>query len=47
MIGAGRFEGVLLRADRMRGIFGVGENYDTITFNRTGNTLSIDRKVNR
>ena len=36
LLGAGRFEGVLLEANRLRGIFAVGEAFDTITFVRTG-----------
>lgn len=32
--GAGKFEGALVGPDRMRGIFAVGESYDTITFVR-------------
>ena len=35
LIGAGRFEGALLDKSRLRGIFAVGEAYDTITFVRT------------
>ena len=47
LVGAGRFEGVLVEPNRLRGIYAVNENYDTITFNRTGTTVSNDRKVNR
>lgn len=36
LIGAGRFEGSLLEQNRLRGIYAVGESYDTITFVRTG-----------
>jgi hypothetical protein len=45
LIGAGRFEGVLIETNRLRGIFAVGESYDTITFNRTGTAVSADRRV--
>lgn len=34
MIGAGKFEGTLVEPTRMRGIFLVGESFDTITFVR-------------
>ncbi len=34
LLGAGKFEGVLVEAARLRGIFAVGESYDTITFVR-------------
>ena len=47
LVGAGRFEGVLVEPNRLRGIYAVNESYDTITFNRTGATVSIDRKVSR
>lgn len=36
LLGAGKFEGVLVEAGRLRGIFAVGESYDTITFVRNG-----------
>src|SRR5512141_2929428 len=36
LLGAGRFEGVLVEPNRLRGVFAVGTGYDTITFNRTG-----------
>jgi hypothetical protein len=45
LFGAGRFEGALVEPNRLRGIYAVGENYDTITFNRTSTTLTSDRKV--
>lgn len=35
LLGAGRFEGVLIESNRLRGVFSVGEAYDTITFIRT------------
>ncbi len=35
LLGAGRFEGVLVEDNRLRGIFSVQESYDTITFVRT------------
>ena len=47
LLGAGRFEGVLIEPNRLRGIYAVNANFDTITFNRTSATVSIDRKVNR
>ncbi len=34
LLKAGKFEGALVGPDRMRGIFAVGESYDTITFVR-------------
>ena len=34
LIGAGKFEGALVLPTRLRGIFAVGESFDTITFNR-------------
>ncbi|HEX2722292.1 MAG TPA: hypothetical protein VHM24_05200 [Gemmatimonadaceae bacterium] len=40
LLGAGRFEGTLVAPTRMRGIFAVGESYDTITFNRTQTVLA-------
>ncbi|MEO8577836.1 MAG: hypothetical protein ABI556_14090 [Gemmatimonadales bacterium] len=40
LLGAGRFEGVLIEPTRLRGIFSVQESYDTITFNRVSNTVS-------
>lgn len=40
LLGAGRFEGVLMEPNRLRGIFSVQEAYDTITFNRVSNTVS-------
>ena len=45
LLGAGRFEGALVEPNRLRGIYAVGESYDTITFNRTSTTLTSDRKV--
>jgi len=41
LLGAGRFEGVLLESDRLRGIFAVGTAYDTITFSRFSNLVSL------
>ena len=40
LIGAGRFEGVLLESNKMRGIFAVQEAYDTITFTKFSNAVS-------
>ena len=40
LLGAGRFEGVLVESNRMRGIFAVQEAYDTITFTKSSNTVS-------
>lgn len=40
LLGAGRFEGVLIEPDRLRGIFSVGEAYDTITFRKFSNAVS-------
>ena len=34
LTGAGRFEGALLEHNRLRGIFALGESFDTITFVR-------------
>lgn len=45
LFGAGRFEGALVEPNKLRGIYAVGESYDTITFNRTGTTLTSERKV--
>lgn len=36
LLGAGRFEGALLSDNKLRGIFAVGESFDTITFVRSG-----------
>ena len=36
LTGAGRFEGALLEHNRLRGIFALGEAFDTITFIRSG-----------
>jgi len=36
LTGAGRFEGALLERNRLRGIFALGEAFDTITFVRNG-----------
>ena len=40
LLGAGKFEGALLEADRLRGIFVVNAAYDTITFNKISNVVS-------
>jgi len=40
LLGAGKFEGVLIEPDRLRGIFAVGEAYDTITFRKSSNAVS-------
>ena len=45
LLGTGTFEGALVEENRLRGLFKVATNFDTITFNRTGATLSGDRKV--
>ena len=34
LLSAGKFEGALLELNRLRGIFAVGESFDTITFVR-------------
>ncbi len=34
LLGAGKFEGALVEDDRLRGVFLVGQDYDTITFVR-------------
>ena len=34
LLGAGRFEGAQVETDKLRGIFAVGESFDTITFKR-------------
>jgi hypothetical protein len=47
LFGAGRFEGVLIQPNQLRGIYAVNESYDIIVFNRTSTTVSIDRKVHR
>jgi hypothetical protein len=36
LIGAGRFEGARVEPNQLRGIYVVGEAFDTITFTRTG-----------
>lgn len=36
LLGAGKFEGALVEANRLRGVFVVGTGYDTITFVRAG-----------
>ena len=40
LLGAGKFEGALLEADRLRGIFSVNAAYDTITFRKISNVVS-------
>ncbi|MEO8194783.1 MAG: hypothetical protein ABI681_13110 [Gemmatimonadales bacterium] len=40
LLSAGRFEGALVEPDRLRGIFAVADNYDTITFVRSGTTVT-------
>ena len=40
LFGAGKFEGALVATNRMRGIFAVGESYDTITFVRNSALLA-------
>ena len=34
ILGAGKFDGALVEANRLRGLFAVGSTYDTITFDR-------------
>jgi hypothetical protein len=34
ILGAGKFDGVLVEPNRLRGLFAVGSDYDTITFDR-------------
>ncbi len=43
LLGAGRFDGVLLHDTTLRGTFTVTDNYDTITFVRRSATPSLDR----
>jgi hypothetical protein len=40
LLGAGKFEGALVQPTRLRGIFVVGQSYDTITFVRSGVTAN-------
>ena len=40
LLGAGKFEGGLIEANRMRGIFAVQESYDTITFIRSPSAVN-------
>lgn len=41
LLGAGRFEGVLAQPNRLRGIFAVSLDYDTITFVRQQTVLPL------
>jgi hypothetical protein len=43
LLGAGRFDGVLLNGTTLRGTFSVTDNYDSITFVRKSATPSLDR----
>jgi hypothetical protein len=46
LLGAGKFEGALVQPTKLRGIFVVGQSYDTITFVRsaiTANRLTGNR----
>ncbi|HEX6576700.1 MAG TPA: hypothetical protein VF042_17150 [Gemmatimonadaceae bacterium] len=47
VVGAGRFEGGLVEANRMRGIFAIQDSYDTVTFVRSvaqsANLISDDQ----
>lgn len=45
LIAAGKFEGVLVENDKLRGIFAVGDGYDTITFNRVSSTPATSRSI--
>lgn len=45
LISAGKFEGVLVENDRLRGIFAVEDGYDTITFNRVSSTPATSRSI--
>ena len=40
LIPAGKFEGQFEENSRLRGIFAVGDGYDTITFNRSANPVA-------
>jgi hypothetical protein len=42
LLGAGRFDGVLLQSEQLRGTFSVNATYDTITFVRTSTSTSFD-----
>lgn len=43
LLGAGKFEGALVEANRLRGILAISEGYDTLTFVRTGGTVTLVR----
>ena len=48
LLGAGKFEGGLVEPDKMRGIFAIAADYDTITFVRTspcppGQTCAVSK----
>ena len=43
LLGAGRFDGVLLQGTTLRGTFTVSTSYDTITFVRKSATPSLNR----
>jgi hypothetical protein len=43
LLGAGRFDGVLLHATTLRGTLTVGDGYDTIMFVRQSATPSLNR----
>ena len=43
LLGAGRFDGVLLQETTLRGTFTVTDSYDTITFVRQSPTPSLNR----
>ncbi len=46
LISAGKFEGAHLDQDRLRGIFAVGESYDTITFVRN-QVVTLGERVSK
>jgi hypothetical protein len=43
LLGAGRFDGVLLQSTTLRGTFTVASGIDTITFVRQSQTPSLDK----
>lgn len=47
LIGAGRFEGVLVEPERLRGIFAIHTGFDTITFVRQSTALPAASRKSR
>ncbi len=45
LLGAGRFDGVLLQSTTLRGTFSVNTGYDTITFARTSTSVAQENSA--